>query len=226
MNTRPSRGAPPRGRAGYRVGPPRRLGALVRGQGVPRARGGPRVRIGRESSPRSSPSRPKPSPGGPLTHVANACPLETESGLVGLGAASRGARHRRDDRGLRRPACGVLAWLPAATSRNLPALCRDIRSGPATPAARAAVASRPDWHANTGAPASRNAGPRRNAPPTSITIGIKTSTRRSRAEEYLPRVRIMKVKIGDALEEYVEVSSPPRRRGPAAHQGDANLVTR
>ena len=134
--------------------------------------------------------------------------LETDAGLVGLGAACPEPRVTGETLEACRDALAEerLAWLMGREPGDLDALCREAeRTMPATPAARAAVdAALHDLAAQErGVPLVEMLGRAHDALPTSITIGIKPLAETlDEAEEYLARgFRILKVKIGLSLEE-------------------------
>jgi L-alanine-DL-glutamate epimerase-like enolase superfamily enzyme len=169
----------------------------------------------------------------PVTEVENAVVrIETEDGLVGLGAGSPGEHVT----GETFEACvsalttGNLDWLRGRDVRTLPALCRESAERfPLTPAARASVdiALHDLLARRAGLPLVEVLGRAHEALPTSITIGIKPLAETlAEADEYLGRgFRILKVKIGDALEEDLERLVRLRERvgGRAAIRVDANV---
>lgn len=169
----------------------------------------------------------------PMTEVANVIVrLETDSGLIGFGAASPGEHVT----GETIAACHAaltperLAWLPGRDVRTLPALCRESEERfPLTPAARAAVdIALHDLAAqHLGVPLVELLGRVHDALPTSITIGIKPLDETlAEADEYVGRgFRILKVKIGDALEPDLERLAKLRERvgARAAIRVDANI---
>ena len=169
----------------------------------------------------------------PLTQVANVIVrIETEAGLVGLGAASPGEHVTGETLAACHAALARerLSWVSGRDVRTLPALCRESEERfPLTPAARAAVdIALHDLAAqHLGVPLAEMLGRVHDALPTSITIGIKPLDETlAEAEEYLGRgFRILKVKIGDALEEDVERLARLRERvgNRAAIRVDANL---
>ena len=148
----------------------------------------------------------------PVTEVANVVVrIETEDGLSGLGAGSPGEHVTGETNESCRAALAPasLEWLRGRDVRTLRALCRESAERfPLTPAARAAVDIA--LHDLLGQPPgfrwSRVLGRAHDALPTSITIGIKSLEETlAEADEYLARgFRVLKVKIGDALEEDVE----------------------
>ncbi len=168
-----------------------------------------------------------------LTHVSNVIVrVETESGLVGLGSASPGEHVTGETVVACRAALSPegLVWLAGRDVRSLPALCRESEERfPLTPAARAAVdIALHDLAAQLlGVPLVEMLGRVHDALPTSITIGIKPLDETlAEADEYLGRgFRVLKVKIGDALEEDLERLVRLRERvgGRAAIRVDANL---
>jgi L-alanine-DL-glutamate epimerase-like enolase superfamily enzyme len=169
----------------------------------------------------------------PLSSVGNVIVrIETESGLAGLGAASPGEHVT----GETLEACGKaiategLAWLVGRDIRTLPLLCREAAARtPGTPAARAAVdIALHDLAAkHLGVPLADMLGRAHEALPTSITIGIKPMAEMlAEAGEYTGRgFRVLKVKIGDALELDVERLAKLRERvGPGVTiRVDANI---
>ncbi|MGE5277591.1 MAG: mandelate racemase/muconate lactonizing enzyme family protein [Acidobacteriota bacterium] len=137
--------------------------------------------------------------------------LETEEGLVGLGAASPEPRVTGETLEACVEALGPesLAWLVGRDARTLPALCRELsRRLPAAPAARAAVdmALHDLLARRLGVPVVEMLGRAHDALPTSITIGIKgVEETLAEAGEYVGRgFRILKVKTGRSLEEDLE----------------------
>ena len=145
--------------------------------------------------------------------------VETDSGLVGMGCASPEPYVT----GETREACAAalredeLAWLEGSDLRTLPALCRQLaaRMGK-TPAARAALdmALHDLLAQHLGVPLVDMLGRAHRALPTSITIGIKpVDATLDEADEYLSRgFRVLKVKLGQALEEDLERLSKLRQR--------------
>jgi L-alanine-DL-glutamate epimerase-like enolase superfamily enzyme len=145
--------------------------------------------------------------------------VEAESGLVGLGCASPEAHVT----GETREACAAalredkLAWLEGSDLRTLPALCRRLAAVMGkTPAARAALdmALHDLLAQHLGVPLVDLLGRAHQALPTSITIGIKpVAATLDEADEYLGRgFRVLKVKLGHALEEDLERLTKLRRR--------------
>jgi L-alanine-DL-glutamate epimerase-like enolase superfamily enzyme len=137
--------------------------------------------------------------------------LETDSGLVGSGAASPEPRVTGETLKACRAALAGdrLAWLLGRDARDLEDLCGEAaRLLRKTPAARAAVdMALHDLAAQErGVPLVELLGRAHTALPTSITIGIKPLAETlAEAEEYLARgFRILKVKIGLSLEEDLE----------------------
>ncbi len=137
--------------------------------------------------------------------------IETEDGQVGLGAASPEPHVTGETREACRAALAEerLAWLTGRDARQLPALCRELGERmPKTPAARAAVdiALHDLFARHLGLPLADVLGRAHESLPTSITIGIKPLEETlAEAEEYVLRgFRILKVKIGRALEEDIE----------------------
>jgi L-alanine-DL-glutamate epimerase-like enolase superfamily enzyme len=169
----------------------------------------------------------------PLSSVGNAIVrIETESGLTGLGAASPGEHVT----GETLEACGKaiategLAWLVGRDARTLPLLCREVAVRTAgTPAARAAVdiALHDLLAQHLGVPLVEMLGRVHRELPTSITIGIKSVAETlAEGEEYVGRgFRVLKVKIGDALDLDLERLAKLRERlGPGvAIRVDANI---
>lgn len=158
--------------------------------------------------------------------------IETESGLLGLGAASPGEYLT----GETLENCGAalsaerLAWLVGRDIRSLPRLCRDLAARTAgTPAARAAVdmALHDLLAQHLGVPVVEMLGRAHTELPTSITIGIKPVTETlAEADEYVGRgFRVLKVKIGDSLEEDLERLPKLRERvgSGVAIRVDANV---
>jgi L-alanine-DL-glutamate epimerase-like enolase superfamily enzyme len=137
--------------------------------------------------------------------------IETDGGLVGLGAASPEPHVTGETREACRAALSEegLSWLARRDARELPALCRELaRRMPGTPAARAAVdiALHDVFAQNLGLPLADVLGRAHRSLPTSITIGIKPLAETLvEAEEYIGRgFRILKVKVGLCLEEDIE----------------------
>jgi L-alanine-DL-glutamate epimerase-like enolase superfamily enzyme len=169
----------------------------------------------------------------PLTEVENAVVrIETENGLAGFGAGSPGEHVT----GETFEAClsalepGNVEWLAGRDVRALPALCRESAERfPLTPAARAAVdiALHDLLARRAGLPLVDLLGRAHEELPTSITIGIKPLAETlAEADEYLGRgFRVLKVKIGDALEEDLERLMKLRERvgRRAAIRVDANV---
>lgn len=169
----------------------------------------------------------------PVTHVGNVIVrMETDDGVVGLGAGSPGEHVT----GETVEACSAalspakLEWLHGRDVRSLPALCREAEERfPLTPAARAAVdmALHDALSRRLGVPLSDMLGRVREALPTSITIGIKpVAETLAEADEYLGRgFRVLKLKIGDSLEEDLERLSKLRERigTRAVVRVDANI---
>jgi L-alanine-DL-glutamate epimerase-like enolase superfamily enzyme len=148
--------------------------------------------------------------------------LRDGRGRLGLGAASpephvTGETNQACQAAL---AEGALDWLVGADVRTLPALARRLAATmPATPAARAAVdMALYDLLGQTlELPVCELLGRAHTAMPTSITIGIKPTDEALReADEYLGRgFRILKIKIGRALDEDIErVRALRARVGP------------
>jgi L-Ala-D/L-Glu epimerase len=147
----------------------------------------------------------------PLTDVENVVVrIETEDGEVGFGAGSPGEHVTGETNESCRAALAPsrLEWLHGRDVRTLRALCRESAERfPLTPAARAAVdiALHDLLGKRAGLPLADVLGRAHEALPTSITIGIKPLDETlSEAAEYLGRgFRVLKVKIGDSLEEDV-----------------------
>ena len=169
----------------------------------------------------------------PLTGVGNLIvEIETESGLVGLGAGSPGEHVTGETLAACRAALAgdELGWLVDRDIRTLPLLCREaaVRT-PGTPAARAAVdiALHDALARHLGVPLVDMLGRAHAALPTSITIGIKpVAETLAEADEYLARgFRVLKVKIGDALDLDLERLAKLRSRVGAAVtiRVDANI---
>jgi L-alanine-DL-glutamate epimerase-like enolase superfamily enzyme len=144
----------------------------------------------------------------PISTVGNVIVrIESEGGLVGLGAASPGEHVTGETLEACRAAITTenLAWLVGRDARTLPLLCREAASRtPGTPAARAAIdIALHDLAAqHLGVPLVEMLGRAHRELPTSITIGIKSVDETlAEGEEYVGRVfRVLKVKIGDALD--------------------------
>ncbi|HSS66682.1 MAG TPA: dipeptide epimerase [Gammaproteobacteria bacterium] len=145
--------------------------------------------------------------------------VETESGLVGLGCASPEPHVTGESR----EACAAalqqenIAWLEGRDLRTLPALCRQLADRmEKTPAARAALdmALHDLLAQHLRVPLVEMLGRAHRALPTSITIGIKpVDATLAEAEEYLGRgFRVLKVKLGQALEEDLERLAKLRQR--------------
>jgi len=158
--------------------------------------------------------------------------VETEDGLLGLGAASP-APHVT---GETVEACARaleperVAWLVGRDVRSLSALCRELAGrAPEAPAARAAVdmALHDLLAQRLEVPLVELLGRAHDRLPTSITIGIKgVEETLAEAEEYVGRgFRILKVKTGLSLEEDVERLRRLRERCPETSvrlRADAN----
>jgi len=148
----------------------------------------------------------------PVTEVENVVVrIETEDGLTGFGAGSPGEHVTGETNESCRAALapGHLEWLRGRDVRTLRALCRESSERfPLTPAARAAVdiALHDLLGQRAGLPLADVLGRAHDALPTSITIGIKSLQETlAEADEYLARgFRVLKVKIGDALEKDIE----------------------
>jgi L-alanine-DL-glutamate epimerase-like enolase superfamily enzyme len=144
----------------------------------------------------------------PLSSVGNVIVrIETETGLIGLGAASPGEHVTGEtfDACSKAIATESLAWLAGRDLRTLPLLCRETASRtPGTPAARAAVdVALHDLAAqHLGVPLVEMLGRAHRELPTSITIGIKSVAETlAEGKEYVGLgFRVLKVKIGDALD--------------------------
>jgi L-alanine-DL-glutamate epimerase-like enolase superfamily enzyme len=169
----------------------------------------------------------------PLSEVENVVVrIETEDGLVGLGAGSPGEHVTGETHAACRAALAPenLDWLRGRDVRTLPALCRESTERfPLTPAARAAVdiALHDLLARRAGMPLVEVLGRAHDALPTSITIGIKPLQETLvEADEYLARgFRVLKVKIGDSLEEDLERLAKLRERvaSRARVRVDANI---
>jgi len=157
--------------------------------------------------------------------------IGTESGLLGLGAASPEPRVTGETMKACRDALGGehLQWLVGGDIRDFESLSReaaDRMSG--TPAALAAVdIALHDLAAQErGLPLVEMLGRAHDALPTSITIGIKPLEETlAEAEEYMARgFRILKVKIGLDLEEDLRrLASLREQAGPEIRiRADAN----
>ena len=156
----------------------------------------------------------------PIDRVGNVIvELETDSGVIGLGAGSPGEHVT----GETIEACAGaltgegLAWLAGRDARHVPALCREAEARwPAAPAARAAVdIALHDLLAKAlGAPLCDILGRAHAAMPTSITIGIKPLDETlAEGVEYVARgFRCIKVKIGDELDADLERLARLRER--------------
>jgi len=148
----------------------------------------------------------------PLIEVENAIVrIETDSGLVGFGAASPGEHVTGETFEACRAALegGSLDWLVGRDALACNALCREAATRTAaTPAARAAIdiALHDVAARHLGLPLVDVLGRAHEALPTSITIGIKpVDETLAEAAEYLARgFKALKVKIGDALDLDVE----------------------
>lgn len=137
--------------------------------------------------------------------------LETDSGLVGLGAATpvetiTGESLTACEAALREAG---LEWLLGRDVRELNRLCREAGGAMAeTPAARAAVdmALYDVFAQHLEAPLVDVLGRAHDVVPTSITIGIKpTDEAIAEAEEYVGRgFRVLKVKLGKSVEKDIE----------------------
>jgi L-alanine-DL-glutamate epimerase-like enolase superfamily enzyme len=137
--------------------------------------------------------------------------IRDDAGRVGVGAASPEPNVTGEDNAACQAALapGALDWLIGADVRTLPALARRLAVAlPRTPAARAAVdmALYDLLGQAMGLPVCDLLGRAHDVMPTSITIGIKATDEALReADEYLARgFRILKIKIGRALDEDIE----------------------
>ena len=137
--------------------------------------------------------------------------LRTERGQIGLGAASPEAQVTGETEESCQEALAEhrLGWLLGRDVRHLPALCRELgEQMSSTPAARAAVdmALHDLLARELEVPLVEMLGRAHEALPTSITIGImSTGEALEEAQEYMGRgFRVLKVKLGHALEEDVE----------------------
>jgi len=156
----------------------------------------------------------------PMTHVGNlVVRVETDAGIVGLGAGSPGEHVTGETVDGCREALAPanLAWLDGRDVRSLPALCREAEEHfPLAPAARAAVdiALHDALAQRLGVPLAEMLGRVHGALPTSITIGIKPLAETlAEAAEYLGRgFRVLKVKVGDSLGEDLERLAKLRER--------------
>jgi L-alanine-DL-glutamate epimerase-like enolase superfamily enzyme len=156
----------------------------------------------------------------PIASVGNVVVrIETDSGLVGLGAASPGEHVTGETLDACRAALDGdrLDWLVGRDPRTLAALCREAAGRtPGAPAARAAVdiALHDLTARHLGMPLADLLGRAHEAMPTSVTIGIKPVQETvAEAEEYLGRgFRVLKVKIGDSLDLDLERLAKLRER--------------
>jgi L-Ala-D/L-Glu epimerase len=169
----------------------------------------------------------------PISSVGNVVVrIETDSGLVGLGAGSPGEHVTGETLDVCAAALAGdgMSWLVGRDARTLPALCREtaIRTAGA-PAARAAVdiALHDLLAQHLGVPLADMLGRAHDALPTSITIGIKPlAATLAEADEYVARgFRVLKVKVGDALDLDLERLARLRERVGAAIaiRVDANI---
>ena len=148
----------------------------------------------------------------PIDRVGNVIvELETDSGVLGLGAGSPGEHVTGEtlDACASAVAGDGVAWLSGRDPRHVAALCREAAERwPDAPAARASVdIALHDLLARVvGVPLCDLLGRAHDAMPTSITIGIKgVDETLAEAVEYVGRgFRCLKVKIGDDLEGDVE----------------------
>lgn len=145
--------------------------------------------------------------------------LETDSGLVGLGAASPEPRVTGETMKACRSALarGRIEWLVGRNASDPEPILRELEDRMAsTPAARAAVdMALHDLAAQErGVPLVEMLGRAHEALPTSITIGIKPLEETlAEAGEYLSRgFRVLKVKIGLNLDEDLERLARLRER--------------
>ncbi len=157
--------------------------------------------------------------------------VETDTGILGLGAASPEPHVTGETKEACRTALSEdrLAWLVGRDARELPLLCRELEERtPGAPAARAAVdiALHDVFAKHLGLPLADVLGRAHRRLPTSITIGIKALAETlAEAEEYVGRgFRALKVKVGRALEEDIERLIRLREKvGPDIHiRADAN----
>ena len=145
--------------------------------------------------------------------------LDTDTGPVGIGAASpephvTGETTEACDQALD-PA--ALDWLIGRDVRNIHSLCRELaRHMPTTPAARAAIdiALHDLFSQYLQCPLADVLGRVHQSLPTSITIGIKSAQETLiEAQEYVDRgFRILKVKLGQSVEQDIERLSELRHR--------------
>jgi L-alanine-DL-glutamate epimerase-like enolase superfamily enzyme len=147
--------------------------------------------------------------------------LRDEAGRQGVGAASPEPHVTGETNAACQAALqeGALDWLVGADVHTLPVLARRLgEQMPGTPAARAAVdMALYDLLGKTlGLPVCDLLGRAYRELPTSITIGIKPTAEALReADEYVGRgFRILKIKVGRALDEDIE-----RLRALRAHLG-------
>ena len=169
----------------------------------------------------------------PVSEVENVLVrIETEDGTFGLGAGSPGEHVTGETIAACRAALSPsnLEWLRGRDLRTILGLCREAQDVfPRTPAARAAVdmALFDAAAKRAGLPLADRLGRAHEALPTSITIGIKSLAETlDEADEYLGRgFRILKLKIGDALEEDLDRLAKLRERvgARAAIRVDANV---
>lgn len=157
--------------------------------------------------------------------------VETDSGRIGLGAASPEASVTGEtvEDCLAALSPDSLAWLVGEDVRECRRLCRDLAGrAAAAPAARAAVdmALHDLLGQIIGVPLVDLLGRAHDSLPTSITIGIKgVAETLTEAEEYVGRgFRILKVKIGMSLDQDVERVVRLRERfgGAVRIRADAN----
>jgi L-alanine-DL-glutamate epimerase-like enolase superfamily enzyme len=137
--------------------------------------------------------------------------IETDNGILGLGAASPSIHVTGESDEACATALGDanLGWLIGCDVRTLPALCRRLNETmAATPAARAAVdiALHDALAQHLELPLVEMLGRVHTSLPTSITIGIKsTEEALAEADEYLGRgFKVLKVKLGQSLEQDLE----------------------
>jgi L-alanine-DL-glutamate epimerase-like enolase superfamily enzyme len=169
----------------------------------------------------------------PIAAVGNVVVrIETDDGLLGLGAGSPGERVTGETLEACRTALADdrLSWLRGRDVRELPRLCREAARGlDGAPAALAAVdmALHDLLAQHLGVPLVEMLGRAHAALATSITIGIlPVEETLAEADEYLGRgFRVLKVKIGDSLEEDLDRLSRLRGRvgKDVAIRVDANV---
>jgi L-Ala-D/L-Glu epimerase len=168
----------------------------------------------------------------PIASVGNVVVRLRAADRAGLGSASPAERVTGESlescAGALEP--GALAWLVGRDVRTLPALCREAaRRLPKNPAARAAIdVALHDLLAQAlELPLVEVLGRAHAELPTSITIGIRsTEEALIEASEYVGRgFRVLKIKIGGALEEDLERLTRLRERigRSVAIRVDANV---